>query len=155
MNALEDHLSLLQTDPQYMKRHVQTIQQAKLYELTRNEHKGWILYTALYKEIITFWRWKWLRAECKHVKSLQDRFRDSICQGQQLPAIYERALGALELFLANLVNWRAEDLGTQLPERPGFSSNYTHTSMEGGTKFKVSANGQRTATELYEQDPLF
>lgn len=64
-------------------------------------------------------------------------------------------MGALELVLANLVNWRAEDHGTQLPERPGLSSNYTHTSMEGGTKFKVSSNGQRTTTEIYEQDPLF
>lgn len=122
MNVLEDHLSFLQTDFQYMKHHAQMIQQGKLFELVRNDQKGGILYNALFKDVVTFWRWKWLKSECEHVKSLQDRFRDSICQGQRLPAIYEKALGALELFLANLVNWRADDLRRHLTERPGLSS---------------------------------
>lgn len=155
MNVLEDHLSFLQTDFQYMKHHAQIIQQGKLFELVRNDQKGGILYNALFKDVVTFWRWKWLKSECEHVKSLQDRFRDSICQGQRLPAIYEKALGALELFLANLVNWRADDLRRHLTERPGFSSYYTLISSEGGARFNISPNSQATTTELYEQDPLF
>ncbi|KAE9964141.1 hypothetical protein BLS_008598 [Venturia inaequalis] len=155
MNALEDHLSFLQTNPQYMKRHVQIIRQGKLYELMRNDQKGRMLFNALIKEVMTYWRWKWLKAECQHVKSLQDRFRDSICQGQSLPAMYDKALGALELFLANLVNWRADDLGMQLSERPGFSSYYTFTAKEGGAKLVANPNSQLSLTELYEQDPLF
>ncbi|TLD29504.1 hypothetical protein E2P81_ATG05798 [Venturia nashicola] len=129
MNALEDHLSFLQTDPTYMKHHVQIIQQGKLYEL-------------------------WLKAECEHVKSLQDRFRDSICPGQPLPAKYEKALGALELFLANLVNWRAEDLRLQVAQRPGFSSYFTYTPMDGGTKYDTMFNSQRDWTEIRVEDPL-
>lgn len=156
MNALEDHLNLLQTDPQYMKRHVQIFQQGKMYELKRFEQRGWMLYNALFKEVITYWRWKWLKAECQHVESLQVRFRDSICQGQPLPTMYAKALGALQLFVLNLANWRATNLREQLARRPGFSSYFTYTSMEGGEKFETKLKPhQRCTTKLYEQDPLF
>lgn len=155
MNALEDHLSFLQTNPPYMKRYVQIVQQGRMYEIMRNDQKGWKLYDNLFKEVITYWRWKWLKDECQNVKSLQDRFRDSICQGQPLPAMYEEALGALELLLDNLVNLRVGDLAMQLAHRPGFSSYYTFTSMEGGAIIDSYRKPGIFTKETYEQDPLF
>ncbi|CAD6449294.1 f936efc8-25fd-43c0-9215-a0ada360ce9d-CDS [Sclerotinia trifoliorum] len=76
----------------------------------------------------------WLVNECEHVKSIHDRFRDNIAQGENLPPEYDKALGALEILVVNEVNRRADLLGQKTSQRPGFSHKYiiTQRSQDQG-----------------------
>ncbi|PGH15320.1 hypothetical protein AJ79_02485 [Helicocarpus griseus UAMH5409] len=81
--------------------------------------------TQLAEEISNCWQWSWIRDECQHVKKIHGRFQNAIRQGQALPVEYDKAIGALELLLMQVVVARAKDFNRIVHQRPGFSSNWT------------------------------
>lgn len=112
----------------------------------------------LFYDASTYWRWSWIKSECEYVKSVHDRFRDSIRPGECLPPVYDRALGALELLLVNEVIHRASDLGMVMPQRPGFSHNWNLQCRpsDGRTVFKLDRKigAPVDQKELFDKDPL-
>jgi hypothetical protein len=154
MNAVGDHLSFLQTDPAYMRRWVRVLQEGHVFQLASSDSKGGSIFCSLMKEIVGFWWWKWVKSECEYVHSLQVRFRDSIHQGQRLPIVYDKALGALELLLVNQVIGRGKELAGEFPQRPGFRDKYVFTPTEQPGAWKVTPKGDETTIEVYTGKPL-
>ncbi|KAF7917207.1 uncharacterized protein EAE98_010312 [Botrytis deweyae] len=134
LEATVDHLWLLQTEPAYMKRYIAAMCHGGAYESTKDMGPGWLVLRGITEAIKSCWRWGWAKNECELVKSIHDRFRDNIAQGEDLPSKYDKALGALELLVVNDVNRRGDLLGKTISQRPGFSHIYTTTrkSQEHG-----------------------
>ncbi|TGO21682.1 hypothetical protein BPAE_0206g00160 [Botrytis paeoniae] len=115
-----------------MKRYILDMYHGGAYESTKDMGAGWLIVQGITEAIKSCWRWGWVKNEC--VKSIHDRFRDNVAQGEDLPFKYDKALGALELLVVNDVNHRGGLLGRTTPQRPGFSHIYTTTkkSQEHG-----------------------
>ncbi|TGO67344.1 hypothetical protein BOTNAR_0044g00260 [Botryotinia narcissicola] len=127
LDATIDHLWLLQTEPACMKRYIADMCHGAFYELTRDTGASWLVVRGILQAIKSYWRWGWVRNECERVKSIHDRFRDNIAQGEDLPSRYDKALSALKLLVVNDVNRRGGLLGSAIPQRPGFSHRYLGT----------------------------
>ncbi|KAF7858867.1 hypothetical protein EAF04_008909 [Stromatinia cepivora] len=159
LEATVDHLWLLQTEPAYMKRFIVNMCHGGLYESTKDMGASWLVVDGIVEAIASCWGWGWLKNECEHVKSIHNRFRDNIAQGENLPTKYNKALGALELLVVNEVNRRAELLGYRTSQRPGFSHNYTTTRRsqdQGPDILKVKRKKGLCSDEkyLFENDLL-
>ncbi|TGO53076.1 hypothetical protein BCON_0130g00210 [Botryotinia convoluta] len=127
LEATIDHLWLLQTEPAYMKRYIMDMCHGDAYESTKDMGPGWLVVPGITEAIKSCWKWGWVKNECERVKSIHDRFRDNIAQGEDLPSKYDKALGALGLLVVNDVNRSGDLLGRTTPQRPGFSHIYTTT----------------------------
>ncbi|KAJ8062829.1 hypothetical protein OCU04_008085 [Sclerotinia nivalis] len=159
LEATVDHLWLLQTEPAYMKRFIVNMCHGGLYESTKDMGASWLVVRGIIEAIESCWGWGWLKNECEHVKSIHNRFRDNIAQGENLPTKYNKALGALELLVVNEVNRRAELLGHRTSQRPGFSHNYTTTRRsqdQGPDILDIKRKGGLCSDEkyLFENDLL-
>lgn len=115
LDALGDHLWFLQTEPAYMRRYVKILMQGELYKVVKPEEAGIVVMDEPFVDVQSHWWWAWVKKEREHVKSVRDRFRDSIRLGERLPHQYDRALGALELLLVNLAISCAGQLLQALP----------------------------------------
>lgn len=158
LDALADHLWFLQTEPPYMRRYIRLLCQGEFYRTVDKDAAGALLTTQLFQDVSTYWRWIWMKSECMYVKSVHDRFRDSICPGECLPSVYDRALGALELLLVNEVLHRTSNFGMLITQRPGFSHkwNFQWCPKDGVTVFKVDRKPgvSLDQKELFDKDPL-
>lgn len=158
LDALADHLWFLQTEPPYMRRYIRLLYQGEFYRTVDKDAAGAILTTQLFEDVSTYWRWMGIKSECMYVKSVHDRFRDSIRPGECLPSVYDRALGALELLLVNEVLHRTGSFETLIPQRPGFSHkwNFQWRPEDGPTAFKVHRKPGASVDqeELFDKDPL-
>jgi hypothetical protein len=156
--SLGDHLWLLQTEPAYMRRYIRVICQGEFYKAIKKEAAGDIVTTELFSDVISYWHWSWIKSECEYVKSVHNRFRDSIHPGESLPPEYDGALGALELLLVNEVIKRGIYLGKEMPQRPGFSQNWNFQwqPAHGPTVFKLDRKPGATLEQkdLFTRDPL-
>lgn len=155
---LADHLWFLQTEPAYMRRYIRLLCQGEFYRTVDKDAAGSLLTMQLFKDVATCWRWSWIKSECTCVKSVHDRFRDSIRPGECLPSLYDKALGALELLLVNEVLHRTSSFGMVLPQRPGFSHkwNFEWRPTDGATVFRVTRKTGVSVDqkELFNKDPL-
>lgn len=158
VEALGDHLWFLQTEPAYMRRYIRILCQGEFYKVIKKEAAGNIVTTELFKDVQSYWHWSWIKNECENVKSVHDRFRDSIHPGETLPPVYDKALGALELLLVNEVIERGNGLGMVMRERPGFSQNWNFQwqPAHGPAVFKLDRKPGATLEqkELFATDPL-
>lgn len=158
LDALADHLWFLQTEPPYMRRYIRLLCQGEFYRTVDKDAAGALLSTQLFQDVSTYWQWIWIKSECMYVKSVHDRFRDSIRPGECLPSVYDRALGALELLLVNEVLHRTSSFETLIPQRPGFSHkwNFQWRPKDGVTVFKVDRKPGASVDQkdLFDKDPL-
>ncbi|KAI1387980.1 uncharacterized protein F4822DRAFT_298291 [Hypoxylon trugodes] len=125
LDATDDHLRHLQCDPAYMRRHMKMQSRKSLLKIADQDEAAIHLAYDIYVEVLGHYWWHWIETECKNVADLHRRFRDSIYQGQPLPPLYERGLGALELFISNQVIYRANMLYQIIRCCPGFSQHWT------------------------------
>ena len=158
LDALADHLWFLQTEPPYMRRYIRLLCQGEFYRTVDKDAAGALLSTQLFQDVSTYWRWIWIKSECMYVKSVHDRFRDSIRPGECLPSVYDKALGALELLLVNEVLHRTSSFGMLVQQRPGFSHkwNFQWRPKDGVTVFKVDRKTgvSLDQKDLFDKDPL-
>lgn len=95
-----------------------------------------------------------VKDECKNVKQVYSRMRDSIHRGQNLPRAFDRAMGALEVRIINVVNSHAEDICRLMSHRPGFSQYFENSSKRSSPTNLKSARAGESRIKLFEQDPL-
>ena len=110
-----------------MRRYIKVLCQGEFHKATKKQVAGAIVTTEVMNDVVSYWRWSWIKSECEYVKSVHARFRDSIRSGESLPPVYDRALGAPELLLANEAIKRSTQLGEVMPQRPGFFRNWICT----------------------------
>jgi len=157
MEAASDHLWLLQTDPAYTRRYIRIVFQGEFYQVAKPYEGGSLVLLELYRDISAYWFWRWVGIELEHVKSIHDRFRDIVHPGERLPPRYDRALGALELLLVNLVKFSAKYLSEQLPQRPGFCHRWSFKSFPdaaGNLNSEYCRKSLLDTKKLFFEDPL-
>lgn len=120
LDAMGDHLWYLQCDVAYMRRHIKILLDTEIYKKAPNNAVGAFLTSNIYREVSSYYWWRWIEIECRHVDQMHKQFGDSAHPGQPLPVRYDRALGALELLLVNQVIYRTSVLKDVLPSLPGF-----------------------------------
>lgn len=94
LDALADHLWLLQTEPAYIRRYIRLLCQVEFYRTVDKDAAGALLSMQLFNDMSTYWRWIWIKSEFMYVKGVHDRFRGNICPGECLPSVYNRCAGA-------------------------------------------------------------
>lgn len=121
LDAMGDHLWDLQCDGAYMRRYIKILVDAKTYKKMPKSTFGALLYTSMNMEVLSYYWWRWIEIECRHVDDMHKQFGHSACPGQPLPLQYDRALSALETILVEQVIYRTRALNDVLPVAAGFS----------------------------------
>jgi hypothetical protein len=154
LEAEADHLRFLQASPAYMRRHVKTLMQGEYYKSMRSVQVGILITDEIFYSVRLYLEWEGVKLECKNVKQIYNRMRDSIHRGQILPRAFDRAMGALEVRIINAVNSQAEHICTLMSHRPGFSRYFENSSEKKSPVNLKAARPGLPLTELFEQDPL-
>lgn len=153
MDAAADHVWLLQTQPSYMRRYVQSIRQYAVMKDLDSETKFQVILGELFHDMMIVFFWQAVLDEFCNAKDLNRRFRDNIAPGQPLPRKYDEALGSLELLLVNSMHAQAKHLLAVIPQRPGFHHLWTFGPLSNGVvsmEHKMSKSG----TKVFDEDPL-
>jgi hypothetical protein len=117
MQAAQDHLWLLQTDPSYFRRFVKASAVGEVY---RTAWRHVLVANDIIVAVEDYMIWRTLHAEWSCIQDYYRRYRDSIHPGQQLPRRLELNLAILETALLIVVDQRIEHLSTYIAQRPGF-----------------------------------
>ncbi|KAI1402587.1 hypothetical protein F4819DRAFT_272081 [Hypoxylon fuscum] len=156
LDATGDHLWHLQCDPAYMRRHMKIQFRKSIFKIAEeNEAAKHFAYETFVEVLGHFW-WHWIEIECKNVSDLHRRFRDSVYPGHPLPPRYNRAIGALELFLVNQVILRVKILYNIIPYSPGFSQHWKlrHDDDISKGHLNLRRNETNNTKKSLEDDPL-
>ena len=156
LDAMGDHLLSLQCDGAYMRRHIKILFDTEIYKTAQITGAGSLLASGICKEVFSYYWWRWIEIECRHVDQVHQRFRDNTYPGQPLPVRYDRALGALELLLVNQVIYRTKSLEELLPFTPGLSKHWSlerNAGLPQGTA-RLTRNTPANTEKSLAEDPL-
>ena len=152
LNATEDHLWLLQTDPAYLRRMIKVVGGGPLLA-----ERPWHTYTIISNEILDSvmadWLWQWMLEECQNVKRQSIAVKEKITPGQPLPRQYDLALGALYLLSSSVYDARMGHLMTLVAHRPGFCHRYKF-SNDNRDSFLLERKSFMFRSQMYSEDPL-
>jgi hypothetical protein len=155
LDAKGDHLWLLETEPTYMRRHMQLIFQDEIIKSSDRREAYRMILGELCYDVEAYWFWQWVYDEFQNARTCSLRYRDHIHTGEALPRKYDKALGALELLLVNAMRSRSLHLGAIIPQRPGFRHLWEFKNVDP-TKGQIGIVRKSTTaiTELFYEDPL-
>ena len=156
MDAMRDHLTDLQCDQKYLRQHIKTLFGSSMFKAVGEETSAYLLALGIYEDVLSYYSWRWIESECRHVQELHIRFRDSTFQGSPIPSKYNKALGALELLLVNQVISRTQYMNGWLPFTPGLSKYWTLYNGPDAPQVTtvVTRNSIKTTKEASRDDPL-
>ncbi|KAI7349555.1 hypothetical protein KC354_g13173 [Hortaea werneckii] len=161
LQAAEDHLRFLQTDPAYFHRSIAMQRKGEHFvHMSSEEISTSIASFAVVLPITHVTRLRQLLEECEYVQRVHDQYKSSIEVGGVLPEVYERALGALEIFVINLYHAERYLLAEMLPRSPGFYRNHKYLkNADGHTVSKIrlrktDCDPNETNEACYSDDPL-
>ncbi|CAG8956775.1 hypothetical protein HYFRA_00011164 [Hymenoscyphus fraxineus] len=152
LNAVADHLALLQTDPAYTRRYIRSVQQGQAYRCMGDDSFQ-LVNAHISADVMNLYWWQCIKDEAEHVQQMQTRFKDQICRGSRLPPKYENALAAFELVLVNLMNVRGDLYRNEAQQRPGFEHYFKFTKLsDGELQLRLL---DRNVPGKFFSDPLF
>lgn len=157
LDAANDHLWFLQTEPAYMRRYIRILFQGELFKHASPDEAAWLLVQELFQDLGACWWWRWIKVEASYVKDRRHHVRDNIHPGKRLPPSYDRAIGALELLLVNRVINCASHLSVVVPPRPGFRHLWSFKRLpnaDGTAALDIQRKGTMDTKELFHKDPL-
>ncbi|THZ84725.1 hypothetical protein D6C84_03868 [Aureobasidium pullulans] len=141
LQAAQDHLWLLQTDPSYTRRFIRVMAAGELY---RTDWKYDIVAQDIHQAVVDCMRWQQLSEEWSGIKDQYNRYRDSIHPGQPLPKSLELSLALLESALLMILEKWSNYLRKYIPQRPGFQHLWTTKPAPKGT----TSEGKRVFGEI-------
>ncbi|TVY82189.1 hypothetical protein LSUE1_G002221 [Lachnellula suecica] len=121
----EDHLWLLQTDPEYFQDAIKNGSQGRIFKI--NDPQPWnrsIAINIWAEPLERVFMWRSIAEEVEHLKVQYMAFRDQVHIGERLPPKLERAFGSLELLLINILNRSTKHLLSLLPRMVAFHDLY-------------------------------
>ncbi|THX37572.1 hypothetical protein D6D10_05775 [Aureobasidium pullulans] len=130
MQASQDHLWLLQTDPSYARRFIRVMATGEAY---RTDWKYDLIAQDIHQAVAGYMRWQELNEAWSGIRDDYNRFRDSIHQGQPLPQQFELSLALLEVALLMILDKRNRHFHGYIPQRPGFQHLWEVTPWAKGT----------------------
>ncbi|CAD0106976.1 unnamed protein product [Aureobasidium uvarum] len=150
MQAAQDHLWLLQTDPSYVRRFIKVMAVGEVYRL---DYKHRLVTADICHAVFDCQRWMQLNEAWNSVRSHNRRFHDSIHPGQPLPRLFELSLTIMECALLDTMDKGASHLSVYITQRPGFRQYYKfHKASEGSVI--VESTMACSEAEQYYNDPL-
>jgi hypothetical protein len=117
MQAVHDHLWLLQTDASYFRRFVKVLAVGEVY---RTAWRHVLIAKDIHLAVEDYMIWRALYADWSYIREHYRRFQDSIYPGQPLPPRLELSLVILESVLLTRVDLRIKHLWGYIAQRPGF-----------------------------------
>jgi hypothetical protein len=147
-----DHVELLQTDPSYLRHHVELIVEYHICKICGDVDHHEVTALEIVNDVHIFWGWQWILEEIEIVKyndSLVDMMR-----GQSLPSTLNDALGSLYAMLTYMIDRRSPHIQAVLPQRPGFSSNWTSGRDSFPGRVKLQRNDGLNMAQRFMKDPL-
>ncbi|KAI6963247.1 hypothetical protein KC329_g16039 [Hortaea werneckii] len=161
LQAAQDHLRFLQTDPAYFHRYIAMQRKGEHFiHMSSDDISTSIASFAVVLPIDHVRHLQQLLEECEYVQRVHDQYKSSIELGGVLPNVYERAVGALEIFVINLYHAERYLLAEMLPRSPGFHRNHKYVKPpEGHTISKIrlrktDCTPNETNEACYSDDPL-
>ncbi|KAL4779954.1 hypothetical protein BJX76DRAFT_361288 [Aspergillus varians] len=112
LDVTGDHLSYLQSDPAYMRRHLKILFATEIFRKTTEAQNRVLLGQRILAEVKSHHWWWRVEIECRHVANVRNRFRDSIYPGTALPKPYDRALGLQRHWATTLDAKSCDSVGT-------------------------------------------
>lgn len=126
----EDHLRALQCNLPYLRRQMQLITDSVAWKEQPEAAKGAYFAGQLFSAATDFCYWRLMEDEIRRFSNILDENRQIIAQEKLLPFQYDRALGALELFILGQVLHRGNSLVHDVAGSPGFSQYWVWTSPD-------------------------
>jgi hypothetical protein len=154
LDAKGDHLWLLETEPTYMRRHIQLILQGEIIKSSERRVTYPMILGELHYDVEAYWFWQWVYDEFQNARICSLRYRDHIHAGEALPQKYDKALGALELLLVNAMHSRSLHLEAIIPQRPGFRHLWEFKNIDPTGQIRVVRKSTTDITDLFYEDPL-
>lgn len=158
MQAAQDHLWLLQTDPSYFRRFVRVLAVGEVY---RTAWRYVLIAKDIHLAVEDYLVWRGLFDEWSSVRDHYRRFQDSIYSGQPLPRRLEQSLVLLESTLLTRVDLKIKHLSGYISQRPGFQHIWEWTvvttppSKPGQQMFAAQRKSDKgPAYEQYCKDTL-
>jgi hypothetical protein len=152
MQAAQDHLWLLQTDPPYFRRFVRVLAVGEVY---RTVWRHVLITKDIRLAVEDYLSWRSLHGEWSCVRDYYRRYRDSIHPGQQLPRRLELSLVVLETALVTEIDMRIKHLSGYIAQRPGFqhiwewTMLYTPPSKPGQKMFAVKRKAHNSSAHQH------
>jgi hypothetical protein len=155
IEAVGDHLALLQTDPSYMRRYIRMLSQGGIWKtLPKDEVCILVDHEINYHCRSLYW-WLCIKQEAERVKEIHARFHDQIGRGKPLPAEYDQALASLELVLVNVMEVKGGILAHLAQQRPGFAKYCNFRRGMTKDTVTITKNFSRSLPDMLWSDPLF
>lgn len=156
LSHAEDHLWLLQTDPEYLRIYAKSATQGRV----ASEKAGSHMYSAFsmqvwHAPVSNVHSWSCLVDEISHVRAHYLASKDRIHLGEALPDKFDFALGALEVLVVNQLINRSQALGRLLPFLVSFQDYFAFNTSLNDRIITNLKTKNTNAGELYSRDPLF
>lgn len=150
----EDHLRALQCDPAYMRRSIRVIADSAQWSQISAKEKGVWFTAKICDSIESYYLWRFMEDECRHVCEVCRRHGDSGCSpGRPLPQEVDQALGEFDNWVAmQLVN-RTRLLYENLGMSPTFSKNLSSKLVPNGT-ISYRCATDKDCMAAFNEDPL-
>ncbi|KAL5321494.1 hypothetical protein ACEPPN_009453 [Leptodophora sp. 'Broadleaf-Isolate-01'] len=119
-----DHLYILQTDPQYMRRYAAQILKGERDANLLQKHKNRSTALELMRAAARFWSWESILEETQKIEALYEKALNNTHPDFPFTVEYKASLGRLEKLLWAESKWRETCIENVLPHRSGFSKDY-------------------------------
>lgn len=150
----EDHLRALQCDPAYMRRYIRVVADSARWTRFSAEAKGTWFTAKLYDAVDSYYLWRFMEDECRHVDEVCRRHGDDGCtRGRPLPQEVDRALSNFNNWLVYAVASHTRGLFENLSMAPAFSKHWDAKPESDGFISYSRITGHDSMVAL-EEDPL-
>jgi hypothetical protein len=147
-----DHVELLQTDPSYLRHYVKLIAEYHICKIYGDVDHYEVTALEIVNDVHIFWGWQWILKELEIVK--YNASQVEMTRGQSLPSTLDGALSSLYAMLTYMIDRRSRHIQAVLPERPGFSSNWTSDRDSFPGRVKLERNDGLNMAQRFMKDPL-
>ena len=155
-DAAADHLSLLQTEPAYMRRHLRMLLQGQFHKNSSRQDAFVMLDDMIACEVRSLSWWLCMKDAAESTRDVYKRYSNQIRRGSPLPREVDDALASLERKLATFMNYRCAIFSVQIMLRPGFAQYFETTGLEkDGTTTTRRIAGGGSSSRDFKSDPLF
>lgn len=150
----EDHLRALQCDPAYLRRSIRVVADSAQWSQISAKTKGMWLTAKICDVMESYYAWRFMEDECRHVDEICRRHGDSVCTpGRSLPPEVDQALGEFDNWVVRQVFCRTQTLLENLSMSPGFSKHY-NTKPVGSSTISFESVTDNDCMAAFREDPL-
>ncbi|KAG9239749.1 hypothetical protein BJ875DRAFT_479170 [Amylocarpus encephaloides] len=151
LNAMDDHLWLMQTNPTYLRRTIYKAVDGYPEQKQPKNIQGHII-NDIHIWVWSYWSWHAIVEALQNTKELHTQFKDDIHPGAPLPPTYEASLQELEMLLESQLRLRYQALPLLQSERFYFQRLF---KFESTSPDSIGPTGIIDIPDPLKNEPLF